>query len=572
MRVEEMGYPIGHANFSDIIRSGDTFVDKTLFIKELLHASEKVTLITRPRRFGKTLNLSMIQHFFAEEMYGQKTAGLFDGLKIDQVGGDYVQRYQGQFPVIFITLKDVKALQFNQAHALVYEQIKKSFKQHLYLLDSEHLLAYEKVAFQKVLEGERDTDGLNSSLYDLSEYLYKHHRKRAWILIDEYDSPMHEAYAGGYWEEMSALMKSLMGTTLKDNPFLERGVITGILRIAKENMFSDLNHIKPYTILDNRYSQYFGFTETEVDALIRTAENPISAENVKAWYNGYHFGSSVVYNPWSIMNCLDGGGILKPYWINTSSNSMIAPLIKTLPLSALKQLYQLAKGESTNGQITEALSLLQIETNESAFWTLMVMAGYINAELIPQDEQEAEELPAKLSLPNKEVRIFFRSMIQRWLSARSGNPTRHNLFLDLLNGETCKFSQKLEWMLNALVGQHDVTHQTQEAFYHGFMLGTASLLSDKDYLVESNQESGRGRFDIAIIPKDLSKPGAVIELKAVKNPERMAEAAQHAHDQIKSLAYTTDLQKRGVKEIIQIGIGFHRKDFAIYPEPEDEWS
>lgn len=562
-----MNYPVGKSDFGKIVLSGDSFVDKTLFAKELIDRGAEVTLITRPRRFGKTSNLSMLQHFLSDEVFGNKTEGLFDGLHIDQAEGAYVQNHQGKYPVIFLTMKGVKTHTFTEAREAFTRVVSKQYEQHAYLLDSERLLDAQKKMCQRYIMRAVEGNDLADGLTFLSHCLYKHTGKRVWILIDEYDTPLLEAHVNGYWKEMSNFMGQFLTEALKDNHALDRSVMTGITRIARENLFSELNHVDVYTVLDERYSEYFGFTEGEVNRLLNEAEFKLSAEEIKGWYNGYHFGNHLIYNPWSIIKCLSREGRLEPYWVNTSQNALIGKLVKRLPIHIIDRLAGLANRAVIDQELNDTLVMDELEEDPKALWTLMMMTGYLNAQIDPSVFQGRDTLaiPAKLSVPNHEVLLFFKSMIQRWLIGGQDSISRYNPLLDLLNKDFDGFKDKFANLLLNLVSSHDATRFTQEAFYHGLLLGAAAFLPTNQYLIESNKESGQGRFDIALIPKDVTKPGAVIELKAVKEKEQMIEAAQEAYGQIGRLAYTADLQKRRVTDIVQIGIGFCQRDFAIFP-------
>lgn len=561
-----MSYPVGKSDFGKIVRSGDHFVDKTLLVKELIDRGAEVTLITRPRRFGKTSNLSMLEHFFSEEVSGNKTNGLFNGLKIDQIEGNYVENHQGKYPVIFLSFKDLKFSDYASfiKHFCLY--VASLFRAHAYLLDSDQLNQLDKDAFLKFTDYEHSEDIIPSGLKFLSHCLSVHTGRKVWILIDEYDTPLLEAYSKGYWKTLSDFMGKFLASALKDNPALDRSVITGITRIARENLFSDLNHVKVYTVLHDRYSQYFGFTESEVTQLLDEAEFEVSAHDIKGWYNGYHFGNHVIYNPWSIINCLNEEGRLEPYWVNTSENSLIGQLVRGLPITILDVLYQLASGGAVDSALNDTFTMQALESDSTSVWTLMVMTGYLNAQVNPSAFQGRDTLsiPAKLFLPNKEVYLFFKETLQRWLMPDQEMIHVYNPLLDLLNKDFEGFKDKFASLLLNLVSSHDATRFTQEAFYHGLLLGSAAFLPTNQYLIESNKESGLGRFDIALIPHDTTKPGAVIELKAVKEKDQIAEAAKTAYTQIDQLVYTTDLKNRGVNDIVKIGIGFCQRDFEIF--------
>lgn len=322
-----MQLPIGRDNFSELIDNQLDFVDKTLLIKEIIDdKSSNVILITRPRRFGKTLNLSMLLYFFAKEVYGRETHDLFQGLKIAQVEGDYLQ-YQGRYPVIFITFKDVTDGNFEHAYDKLYSLIAKIYDSHRYLQEGEILSPLQKRYFTAILEGKASRVQLESAFSNLTEYLFNYHKQKPIILIDEYDAPIQSSYLHGYYTEMITFMRNFFATSLKKNPYLHKAVLTGILRISKESLFSGLNNIEVYSVLRNEYSEYFGFTETEVHELLSRANLKSQANEIQQWYNGYLIGNTVIYNPWSIVNCIKQKGALRPYWVNTSGNELIREIL-----------------------------------------------------------------------------------------------------------------------------------------------------------------------------------------------------------------------------------------------------
>ncbi len=318
-----MHLPVNSDDFREIIEKKFDFVDKTLWIQEILdEISVTVMAITRPRRFGKTLNLSMLHYFLAAEVDGRKTQGLFDGLKIAALGEKYMQ-HQGKYPVIFITFKEVRDHDFSIAYSNLINLLHRVYRQHNYLTDSPRLSPAEKEKFKIILERKGSRGDVNSALLDLSYYLYQHHGAKVWLLIDEYDTPIQSAFLNNYYDEVTSLMRSLLGAALKTNPYLERAVITGILRIAKESLFSGLNNIEVYTLLHSNYGEYFGFTESEVNALLNQAGLDKEAVAIRDWYNGYKCGNTIIYNPWSIVHCIKRQGELQPYWVNTSGNDLI---------------------------------------------------------------------------------------------------------------------------------------------------------------------------------------------------------------------------------------------------------
>ncbi len=374
-----MQLPIGYDDFGKIIENKLDLIDKTLLIKDILDdLNTEVIVITRPRRFGKTLNLSMLYYFLSATVYDKPTQGLFDGFNIAHCGGNYME-HQGKYPVVFITFKDIKQASFSSTLEKFNELIIKTYYQHHYLKNSDKLVEAQKRIFQVISEGKANQSQLENALQFLTECLSIHHNVKPWLLIDEYDSPIHAAYTNGYYDEMVSFMRGLFGSALKTNPYLHKAVITGILRIAKESLFSGLNNLKVYSTLSKRYSEYFGFTETEVNDILVKSHLSEKAEEIKAWYNGYQFGNTTIYNPWSIANCIDEEGETKPYWINTSSNELIKDLLKRSPLEFKAQFEALMQGNTTEQLIDENLVFADLGKNSTAVWSLLFMSGYLTA-------------------------------------------------------------------------------------------------------------------------------------------------------------------------------------------------
>ena len=555
--------PIGTDNFRTLITTADPdgkknlFVDKTYFIREILRDRSEVLLITRPRRFGKTLNMSMLQHFLAAEVDGLPTKDLFNDLLIFQDKASMT--YQGKHPVIFISLKSVKADNFNDAKARIAEVMRKLYIQFTYLISS--LDKSEEKIYQSILNRDASNLDLQDALLNLSEYLYNTHKEKVYLLIDEYDTPIQHAYTKGYYDEMVTFVRDLFGSSLKGNACIKQGVLTGITRIAKESIFSGLNNLKTRSLLDNKYATYFGFTEDEVNDLFARSGLDCDVVQLKNWYNGYKCGDTLLYNPWSIMNSLDEGGGLKQYWINTSGNDLAIELIVKGGVEIYEKLEVLLQNKPILENLDEHIIYQNINENRAAIWTLLVMTGYLKVVSSPTVEGSNKY---ELALPNKEVRYFYQNAIQIWLSDKNGAMWYQNFLEDLLVGKLLNFEKKLLQIVQATFSVRDVEKHEPEKFYHAFMLGLLATLQNS-YDITSNREAGLGYNDFLIIPKDLSKYGVVLEFKAPKDATEanLVKEAAVALQQIKQKKYAMELEMKGVKNIISIGIAFAKKDVRI---------
>lgn len=565
-----MKLPIGYSNFREIIDNKLDFVDKSLFIRAVLDNSlTKVAVITRPRRFGKTLNLSMLHHFFAAETYGRPTTGLFDHLKISQAGEAYMQQ-QGKYPVVFVSFKDIKDHSFDVAIQMFVVVLSEIYGQHRYLLSSPHLYEEDKVFFELMLKQQITSPvQLAASLKNLTRYLFQHHGTAAWLLIDEYDTPIQSAYVSNYLDEMMAFMRNIFGSTLKDNPYLHRSVITGILNIAKENLFSGLNNLEVYTLLQSTYAEYFGFTENEIIDLLEQSKMMDSLPEIRKWYNGYQAGEIVLYNPWSMVNYFKNKEFA-PYWVNTSDNELIRNLIIHSKAEFKEQFVLLLQDKPIVHQLDERMIFADLKMNSKAPWSLLFAAGYLK---VTSYERSSEGVMCVLKTPNLEVCGLYRQIIKTWLANGHGVEW-YNAFLDnLLKGNMESFEQDLQQIMEQTVSVHDVSHDP-EAFYHGFILGlTAGLYDNKNYQLLSNRESGYGRYDYMIFSQDKNKPTILLEFKRVdshKNTEQLEKnlikAAEGALEQIDQKNYLAIAKQKGCTDILKIALAFSGKRFKLCHE------
>lgn len=558
-----MQLPIGYDDFRTIVDKKLDLVDKSLFIKEVLDdRTTQVAVITRPRRFGKTLNLSMLQYFLAAKIDGLETKGLFDKLKIAQIeNGKYLQ-HQGQYPVIFISFKDVKDRDFESAYENIQELFIRVYDRHNYLQTSDKLTTSQKRLYNLILDGEASKAQLKNSFQILAELLYTHYGKKAYLLIDEYDTPIQASFQYDYYDEMVDFVRNLFGTALKGNQYIEKAVVTGILRIAKESIFSDLNNVKVYSLLNPKYSQYFGFTEEEVSELLQRAGLQAQAEEIKLWYNGYQFGETVIYNPWSIANCLNENGKLQPYWINTSSNALIKQLFAYADKTTKIKLESLVRNEAVEAIVDEYVTFIDFSMNPSAVWSLLLSSGYLKA---ISCEPEEGRLKCKLIAPNYEVYLIYRTMVKEWISDRIGRETYDEFIQTLLKGNIADFAKMLKRFLMETFSIFDVENKNPEKFYHGFVLGLISSTMNT-HIIKSNRESGYGRYDVMVIPKDANKPdaiGLILEFKVADDEEELKASAQEALQQIEKRSYETELRQAGVAKIIKVGLAFFEKKVEV---------
>ena len=556
--------PIGQSDFAAIITEGFTWVDKSLFIKEIIDDSSLVILFTRPRRFGKTLNLSMLRYFFAKQVNNINTAELFHNTQLNQQAPEYCQQHQGQYPVIFLTLKDIKSTNYSAAYEEFKTIIADLYQQHRELLTIDKLYDEEKERFHAILNETANPTHVKYALKYLIDFLHRQYGRKPIVLIDEYDTPIQEGYLNGYYDEVVNFMRSFLGASLKDNIHLGKAILTGILRISRESLFSDLNNIEVYSSLRAEYASYFGFTEQDVDNLLALSKTNIDKTALKEWYNGYQLGNNIIYNPWSILNCFKQKGTMRPYWINTSQNKLIQTLLIKSNDGIKTALASLLKNQQLEKVINENMVFPDLENNEAALWTLLLMTGYLKASATKIEHGNTVCL---LEVPNKEVLGLYENIINDWLSGGKTILKQDNFINNLLIGNLSAFEQQLRDIMLQIVSAHDVSHHQQESFYHGLLLGTIVFIDKQQYEVKSNRESGEGRYDIAIIPHDPTKQGIILELKSIKpdnNKTKLLEqTAKSALKQINSRQYHAELLQRGIKKILKVGIAFSGKNLSV---------
>ena len=560
-----MHLPVGVSDFMDLVKhinpltkQGYLYVDKSLFIQEIIGDSTPVIVLTRPRRFGKTLNLSMLRYFFAAEVEKRCTNGLFSGLKIAK--DPICMQEQGKDPVIFITLKDAKYKTFELCLEHIKSQIINLYSEYNFLLNSEQLTFNEKDLFSRFLAKKVDRIELDESIKTLTKFIYKVTGQKSIVLIDEYDTPIQEAYLHGYYDELMSFAKNLLSSALKDNIFLKKAILTGILRISKESLFSVLSNVEIYSILDEKYCQYFGFTDAEVEELLTKVKLPHNAAQTKEWYNGYNFGGTTIYNPWSIIKFIkDEGKKLRSYWVNTSGNELVKNIIIKSSFNIQEKIAELIAGNAIKEYVDEHIVFPDLDQNPNSIWGLLLMSGYLKY-VSYQDEDRV--CLCELKLPNQEVENFYTAVVKEWLSADRGFTWYSEFLADLREGRIAEFAEKLQTLVEETLSYHDVSKKSQESFYHGMMLGFVSGLK-ATHTVSSNKESGKGRYDVALIPNDSNKLGIIMEFKAVKNEDKLDAAAIEALAQIKTSKYVTVLKSKGVERICSMGVSFSGKAVKV---------
>lgn len=536
---------IGVSDFRNIIANNCFYVDKTKFIEELVNDMTAVHLITRPRRFGKTLNLSMLKYFYDIEG-NTENRKLFDGLYISNSSAI---KEQGKYPVIFLSFKDVKAdssLEMMEDIAILMKNLYDKFEYIREKLNQSNLMEFDKIWLKK------DNANLRGALLNLCSYLKEYYNQDVILLIDEYDTPMVSAYEHGYYDEIKMFFTTLYGSALKENPALKKAVLTGIMRISKENIFSGLNNVKVNSILEEDFAEYFGITEKEVEESLIEYGLEERLPEVQKWYNGYIFGGVRVYNPFSITNFLDRKKIM-PYWVNTSSNTLINKVLKEASSSIFEELSKLFQRETINKTIDVYSNFNELKNTEQ-IWYLLTNAGY----LTPVEEIDFGKY--SIRIPNEEVHYFFeRDFIRNFL----GSVDNFDRTLSyLLEGDFDNFTYELENIMLNSVSCFDFNSNSKESHYHVFILGMLLGLRRR-YYIHSNREGGRGRYDLVVEPMDKSKNGLVIEFKVAKEKEELEKASEEALAQIEEKRYYEGLRDRRVEKIILVGISFYQRDFKL---------
>ena len=543
--------PIGVSDFK-LATTGYYYVDKTLMIRDFLDKKPMVSLFTRPRRFGKTLNMDMLRVFF--EKTNEDTSVYFKDKQIWQCG-NYYTKHQGQYPVIFLTFKDIKSMTWEETFQKIRRLISLEFIRHNELETSSVLTSYEKEQYHLLAGDTGDEVNCQMGLQLLSLLLHKHYGRECIIIIDEYDTPIQQGHTCNFYPEIVNFMRNFFSGGLKDNPHLAFGFLTGILRVAKESIFSGMNNLKTYSILDDGYSSYFGFTEKEVKDMLRYYGKDDKYNELSEWYDGYRFGNTEIFNPWSVINYISDNCFPKAFWQSTGSNEIIGEIIQTATPEITKDLYKLLCGEKIATYIDTGVIYPEVQNNPYSIYSFLLVAGYLKvANIYPQSDGN---FMCDVAIPNKEITFVYEKEVL--------NRTNQNsLAISISQAIFSKDTQKLQALLeDFMVKSISSIDGANEGFYHGMMLGLCAILGNR-YKIRSNRESGLGRFDIQLMPLTKGMPGFIFEFKHTKDEHTdLSALADSALQQIEAKKYDTELRDNGVNSIIRIGIAFRGKSAVV---------
>ena len=551
--------PIGVENFEDLMTHGYYYVDKTLFIKELLDMKGKVNLFTRPRRFGKTLNMSMLRYFLNCEY--PEAEKLFAGTKILEAGEEY-REYMGKYPVISVTLKSMKQATYEEAFYCLKEEIAREYRRHEKILDSLDQ-EEDREKFRRFVVWKAQPEEYLGALRFLSECLFQVYGKNSVILIDEYDVPLENAYFGGFYDRMVSLVRSLFESALKTNDYLEFAVVTGCLRISKESIFTGLNNLNVVSITNDTFAEHFGFTQEEVEKMLKDYGLEENLETVQKWYDGYRFGETEVYNPWSVINYVyscykNKQAFAKPYWSNTSSNSIVRSLIEHADISVKQEIEGLIEGGTIEKPIHEDITYDDMNSTQDNLWNFLFFTGYLKK--ISQ-RQEGETIYMEMAIPNSEVRYVYKNAVLRWFEEKIDKKTEKReltpLYESLLNGDAGKMGEILSENLMETISFYDY----QESYYHGFLAGLLRPIGN--YIVESNRESGNGRPGILVRYPSVRGKAVILEIKVARSYQELEKKCEEALRQIEEQKYEEGLRREGYQDILKYGVAFYRKECMV---------
>jgi len=557
--------PIGKSFFDKVIEENCYYVDKTLFIKDIIDKRAEVILCTRPRRFGKTLNQTMLKCFFEDTTPimdgGKDTRALFSGLKIEAAGEQYME-YQGKYPVIFLTFKEAKRDSFEESYTQFKNIIANEFDRHSYVCEKISSERKRKI-FEKIIDGDASFDDYSTSLLFLCECLKNYHGQRAVILIDEYDVPLENAWASPtrFYDKMVSFIRPLLSSALKDNPYLQMGVMTGCLRVSKESIFTGLNHLDTDSVLSSNYSEYFGFTQSEVDTMLNSYGFSDKKQIVREWYNGYLFGDTEVYNPWSCLHVVRSwitniNEHPKPYWVNTSGNDLIRELIDKADGETKDGLETLMADGTVSATADEYTTYGEIHKKAENIWNFLFFTGYLKK--VGESVDHIGRIILKLKIPNKELNIIFETKIKEWFDDKIAGKNLDALHNAVLSGDVETFQNELSDILSESISYMD----SAESLYHGVMIG--ALMRINGYRLRSNRESGKGRSDLVLYSEKPQNGTAIIfEFKATKEFEQLPSLCENAIKQIEDKKYASEWTNCGYKNIVKYGIGFCGKSCEI---------
>ena len=553
--MEFEGVGIGISDFKMLRMQNNYFIDKSLYIKNIIDNQAGVVLVTRPRRFGKTLNMSMLKYFFDCDSKDSKE--LFKGLKIMEQGEKYTSQ-MGAYPCIYLTMKDLNVRKYEFMLMQLKTALMEIFFEKRYLLENE-IPKGEKKVFNKILAADINEMELLNSIRILTKLMFNYYSKPVMLFIDEYDVPLQTAYIEGYYEEAIKFLRTFYVTTFKDNPYLKKTVLTGVSRVAKESIFSGANNFDVYTVLDDEFADDFGITSEEVDKALKDFGLEDQKEEVKKWYDGYRIGNvEEIYNPWSLLNFLAKKRLV-PYWVNTSSNDLIKRTLKN-SVTVKGKMERLLKGEAIEVPINLETIIVGIENNEDNIWGLMLGTGYLKV----VETVNLEEGIYKVQLPNYEIKLMFQDMVREWFKDKGIGNNLKDILQDLVDLNLKEFERKFRVLVEGMFSYMDVGRNTAENFYHAFVLGMLVGLKDS-YYVNSNRESGFGRYDIMLEPQDKSQNSFIIEFKVADEMDEpsLEQAVENGKKQIEEKDYENSLKERGFSNITKIVFAFKGKEFKI---------
>jgi len=572
-------FSVGESDFKNIITGNYYYVDKSLFIKEIIDRGNRVILVPRPRRFGKPLNISMLKYFYdccPEDLPqftdtpvpgskpvtpGNTYKSLFASLAIADAGPKYLEK-MGKHPVIFLTFKNIKEPDWETCLDKIKSLIQGEYAKHYYLLKCKELLPHEKDYFQRIIDLKGNLGDYENSLEKLLIFLCHYYGRKAVILIDEYDAPVHAGFNRGYYDEIINFIRNFLCGGLKDTgQYLEKGVITGVMRIAQESIFSGLNNPGVFTLLSEEFNDKFGFTEKEVEKMLEDFDVLDRYDDVQRWYNGYNFGGRIIYNPWSITNFIDSGGKeLKPYWIDTSDNEIVENLLSKEGKELKEEMEQLLLGEYIEKAIDENIVFKDIYLRDNLLWSFLLMGGYLK-QSAKRSDKDAEITYYLLTIPNKEVRVTYKSIVKNYFSSKIENKQLEIMLKALVEGDIVLFDEMLGKVVAGVFSYHDLSGEPGKV-YHALVAGMLTWISNT-HEIKSNRESGYGRYDIMIIPRDVSQWGYVMEFKKTGKNESVKSAVKSALKQIEEKKYETELVQRGVKKVKKLAVVFKGKDVIV---------
>ena len=547
--------PVGTTNYKKICEDS-YYVDKTLLIKEILDEKVNVALFTRPRRFGKTLNMDMLRTFF--EKTAEDTGRYFQDKKIWQQGEKYTS-HQGQYPVIFLSLKDIKARKWQYAFDALKYIISVEYMRHSELKRSSELEEADLELYNRIVKHQASYMEYVFSLQALSRMLHQHHKQAPVIIIDEYDTPIQEGFVNGYYDDAVEFIRSFFSAALKDNPHAIQIVMTGILRIAKESIFSGLNNIRVFSVLDKKFSEFFGFTTSEVQQMAAYYEQTDKLPELKAWYDGYKFGDTEIFNPWSVINYFSNNCQAMPYWVQTSANTIIQEILKTYNDDTYRNLHALLGKTEVQSIVRTNIIYPKLKEPQTNILGFLLMTGYLKSTSTELDARG--DYICRLSIPNKEIKTIYYNEILSLLTEDIGENTVMNLANALYDKDAAKIKEALNKFMLKTISYYD---NLKENYYHGLMLGLLAI-GESNYDIRSNRESGLGRYDIQLIPKKSALPGIIIEVKAADKDAgvELSKLAQTALKQIDEKKYDTELCAQDVNDIIKYGVAFKGKNVEI---------